>query len=193
MTDHPRVHNRRAGTAPAGAVYVGRGSEWGNPYELGKDGSREECIEKFRRHVLPKLDVRPLIGKHLVCYCAPLPCHADLLLVAARALEDSRLRIDLSKAPAEPTGTAHFEHWCMAEGCHCWGDFGLALDDHSRHLLAQTAVAASSSTDPLPRRVWLCAAHRAQYLQAVEQKNQKDRAEHQSLPAKAKPAQGGLF
>ncbi|WP_319498061.1 DUF4326 domain-containing protein [uncultured Cohaesibacter sp.] len=177
MADHPCVHNKRAGTAPKGAVYVGRGSEYGNPYELGKDGSREDCIEKFRRHVLPKLDVRPLIGKHLVCYCAPLPCHADLLLAAARALEDPRLRLDFSKAPADPTGKAHFEHWCMAEGCHCWGDFGMAGPEGKG-------------------RVYLCAAHRAQYLQAREQSDcqkQNERADNPPLPVKDTPAQGGLF
>lgn len=81
-----RVYNRHAG-APADAVFVGRGSPWGNPFRIGHDGTREECIEKFKYHTLPTLDLRPLVGKSLVCFCAPRACHGDLLLVAAAALE----------------------------------------------------------------------------------------------------------
>lgn len=85
LTDEiePRVHNKYHRTAPADAVYVGRGSQWGNPYVIGKDGTREEVIELYRIHVLPHLDLAPLKGKHLVCFCAPKACHADLLLEAA--------------------------------------------------------------------------------------------------------------
>lgn len=84
--ERPRVLNRRHGQPPRGAAYVGRGSPWGNPFQIGRDGSRAEVIERFRCEVLPALDVRPLIGRDLVCYCAPLACHADLLLAAAAAL-----------------------------------------------------------------------------------------------------------
>ena len=82
----PRVYNKRAGY-PADAVYIGRGSPWGNPFVIGRDGDRETCIEKFKFHTLPTLDVRPLIGKSLVCFCAPRACHGDLLLKAAAELE----------------------------------------------------------------------------------------------------------
>ena len=34
--------------------------------------------------------------------------------------QSKALTIDFSKAPKDPEGKAHFEHWCMAEGCHCW-------------------------------------------------------------------------
>lgn len=77
---NPVVHNKRAGTAPADAVYVGRGSPWGNPFKIGWDGSRAEVINKFERLRLPHLDLAPLRGKHLVCFCAPRRCHADVLL-----------------------------------------------------------------------------------------------------------------
>lgn len=64
-------------------VYIGRGSDWGNPYEIGMDGTREECIEYYERW----LNVRPYLlerlhelrGKRLGCFCAPLACHGDLL------------------------------------------------------------------------------------------------------------------
>jgi len=46
-------------------VYIGRGSEWGNPYALGFDGDREEVLRKFRyeceRAVL-LLDGEELVG-----------------------------------------------------------------------------------------------------------------------------------
>ncbi len=76
----PRVHNKHIGTAPPDAVYVGRGSEWGNPFKIGKDGNRNAVIARYETEVLPTLNLVPLRGKHLVCFCAPLACHADLLL-----------------------------------------------------------------------------------------------------------------
>jgi hypothetical protein len=95
MTDEltwkdPKVHNMRHNTAPSDAVYIGRGSRWGNPYShLPRSSAlyicetRERAIEMFRYHVLPTLDVTPLRGKHLVCWCKPEACHGDLLLEAA--------------------------------------------------------------------------------------------------------------
>jgi len=32
-------------------VYIGRPSRWGNPYHIGIDGTREECIAKYEDHV----------------------------------------------------------------------------------------------------------------------------------------------
>lgn len=79
----PLVHNMHKKTAPEGAVYIGRGSPWGNPYVIGKHGTREQVIELYRVNVLPKLGVSQLRGKHLVCFCKPLACHGDLLLEKA--------------------------------------------------------------------------------------------------------------
>ncbi len=80
-----RVHNKRAGTAPAGAVYIGRGSPWGNPFVIGKDGTRDEVCDRFEREILLTLDLEPLRGKHLVCWCKPARCHGDAIL---RALDE---------------------------------------------------------------------------------------------------------
>ncbi|MEO9537250.1 MAG: DUF4326 domain-containing protein [Parasphingorhabdus sp.] len=77
-----KVHNKRAGTAPRDAVYIGRGSPWGNPFVIGKDGTRDEVCDKFERETLPTLDIEPLRGKHLVCYCKPARCHGDAILAA---------------------------------------------------------------------------------------------------------------
>jgi hypothetical protein len=77
------VWNKRDPRTPADAVYVGRGSPWGNPFVIGKHGNRDEVCDRFEREVLPTLDVTPLQGRDLVCFCAPLRCHADALARAA--------------------------------------------------------------------------------------------------------------
>lgn len=79
----PKVLNKHRDPIPDGAVYIGRGSAWGNPYVIGRHGTREEVIDRYRRNVLPVLDLTPLKGKHLVCFCKPKACHGDLLLAAA--------------------------------------------------------------------------------------------------------------
>lgn len=79
----PKVHNKYHNTAPKTAVYVGRGSPWGNPYQIGKDGTRDDVIRLFKENILPTLDVTALKGKDLICFCKPKACHADLLLEKA--------------------------------------------------------------------------------------------------------------
>lgn len=94
----PRVLNRRVDGIPPGAVYVGRPSPWGNPFEFPSSlcPTREDAIERFRYHMTEGqgslLDLRPLRGKDLVCWCAPLPCHADILLEMANASKVIDLR-----------------------------------------------------------------------------------------------------
>lgn len=83
----PKVHNKHHNTAPVDAVYIGRGSSWGNPWIIGVDGDRDEVCDLFERATLPHLDLTPLIGKDLVCFCAPKRCHGDALLRAAAELE----------------------------------------------------------------------------------------------------------
>jgi hypothetical protein len=106
-------------------TYVGRPSALGNPFVVGRDGSRAEVIEKFRQWLweivragragryagLPPVteeyvrtcqvrklvdddgyrqavweaveDLRPRAARaetlNLLCYCKPLPCHADVI------------------------------------------------------------------------------------------------------------------
>lgn len=76
----PKVLNKHEVGIPPSAVYVGRGSRWGNPFRIGVDGDRYDVIERFEQEILPTLDVTPLRGRDLVCFCAPKPCHADSLL-----------------------------------------------------------------------------------------------------------------
>lgn len=75
------VHCRRS----AHDVYIGRSSVWGNPFVIGRDGSREEVIQKFeswftqQSHLVQRAK-RELKGKVLGCWCTPHPCHGDVLV-----------------------------------------------------------------------------------------------------------------
>jgi hypothetical protein len=79
-------------------VYVGRGKErlglrrskWGNPYEIGKDGTREEVISKHKAWLWKNKELlhdvfTELPGKTLGCHCVPEPCHGDILLKLANS------------------------------------------------------------------------------------------------------------
>ena len=76
----------KKGNEHADSVYIGRGSPWGNPYKIGVTGyTRSEVIYEFRLYAEKRLEqepawLMPLVGKDLVCYCAPLACHGDVLL-----------------------------------------------------------------------------------------------------------------
>ncbi|MCS3449808.1 hypothetical protein M2222_001371 [Bradyrhizobium elkanii] len=79
----PRVYNKHHGDAPPGAIYIGRGSPWGNRFVIGKDGDRDQVCNKFECEQLPELDVSSLAGRDLVCFCAPHRCHGDSILLKA--------------------------------------------------------------------------------------------------------------
>lgn len=112
MSAH-RIQRRRTKgwRMPESAVYVGRGTDWGNPYRPGAGIERmpwlpegsvltvEECVEAYRQMMLgggplltsdkwlsPRVGAARglLAGKDLACWC-PLdqPCHADVLLELA--------------------------------------------------------------------------------------------------------------
>lgn len=74
-------------------IYVGRAMHRGgwhlpasplaNPFRLGSDGSRAEVVAKYREYLLARPDLLALLpelqGKRLGCWCAPEPCHADVI------------------------------------------------------------------------------------------------------------------
>lgn len=73
-------------------VYIGRGkgSIWGNPFEIGKPDprtgmpmTRNDVCELFEKYLLnsKKLleKLSGLKGKTLVCFCAPKACHGECL------------------------------------------------------------------------------------------------------------------
>jgi len=93
------VRSRRRGfrlVSPNGLpnVYVGRPTQWGNPFT---EGSREFRANKFRENLLQgylcedfaRARIRSeLAGKNLVCWCPEgAACHADVLLAVANGWE----------------------------------------------------------------------------------------------------------
>lgn len=91
----PRVLNKRGGGIPDDAVYVGRPSKWGNPFKIENFTSRAACVAAYREWILAKPELieqarRELRGKDLVCWCAPLACHGDVLLEIANGDRDSK-------------------------------------------------------------------------------------------------------
>lgn len=90
------VLNKRKDKIPKGAIYVGRPSIYGNPFPIRKGKTREEVIEKYREY-FKKRSKDDLVfmaalkklkdATALVCFCAPLPCHADIL---AEWVEENR-------------------------------------------------------------------------------------------------------
>ena len=86
-----QVKRTKGWRLPADAVYVGRPSRWGNPFVIGRDGDRAECLELYRAWIAApdQADLRAqaraeLCGRDLGCWCAPgEACHADVLLVLA--------------------------------------------------------------------------------------------------------------
>ena len=69
-------------------VYIGRPSQWGNPFHIGRDGTRAEVIAKYRAYArrFARSELAKLKGKRLGCYCHPLPCHGDVLAELADSL-----------------------------------------------------------------------------------------------------------
>ena len=85
-----RVVNIRSGESYD--LYIGRQnpryglkrSKWANPFKIGQDGTREECLEKYRHHILSSPDLLAALpeldGMVLACWCAPEACHGDVLI-----------------------------------------------------------------------------------------------------------------
>lgn len=113
MTSRVQRKRTKGWTKPSGAVYVGRGSRWGNPYAISRDlppvwvvsgpgvhssylthrRAAEAAVSAYRdwlntnpEHVEEAR--RQLSGRDLMCWC-PLdqPCHGDVLLALANGSE----------------------------------------------------------------------------------------------------------
>lgn len=119
MTERIQLRRTKDWRKPEGAIVVARPSKWGNPYVVGEpdpyDRDRpytpETAVEQFAglwRFLLRSVpaqdpetavlrkqaaaDLSALVGHDLACWC-PLdqPCHADVLLDLARAVDLSDL------------------------------------------------------------------------------------------------------
>ena len=87
-------------------LYVGRGgivfidgerypkenSPFCNPFRIGRDGTREDVLRKYREHITsrPELITAFLEAsrgkKCLCCWCKPDACHADILAEIASTM-----------------------------------------------------------------------------------------------------------
>ncbi len=77
--------------------YIGRPGIMGNSYVIGKDGTREECIEKYRKDfnkdkALKKFARENLWNEILGCYCKPLACHGDVIAEYLNGLKEDEKR-----------------------------------------------------------------------------------------------------
>ena len=62
-------------------IYIGRPSMWGNPYRVKVHG-RITAIKLYKKNAITSTiisNLSKLEKKKLVCYCAPEPCHGDVL------------------------------------------------------------------------------------------------------------------
>jgi len=78
-------------------VYIGRPSMWGNPFS-SKVGTmarflvadRAEALAKYeawiRQQPILMASIPQLRGKRLGCWCAPNPCHGDVLVKLVKEL-----------------------------------------------------------------------------------------------------------
>jgi hypothetical protein len=78
-------------------IKIMRGTPLGNPFVIGRDGDRDEVIEKYRGWLwkqikcrtgqpyimLNKIKAQAIAGDvHLICCCKPLRCHGDIVKAA---------------------------------------------------------------------------------------------------------------
>ena len=96
---------------PEGAVYVGRPTNWGNPFAVGQPVPAEyggyvvidvtDAVALYRmwlrRHPeLVEAARRDLAGRDLACWCSledrwplgPAPCHANVLIEIANSADE---------------------------------------------------------------------------------------------------------
>ncbi|MCY4550207.1 MAG: DUF4326 domain-containing protein [Defluviicoccus sp.] len=74
-----------------GAVRIDRRTPWGNPFVVGKDGTRDEVIARYRAHLWRRIrsgeialaDLAALESRDLACWCWPSRCHGTVLARAA--------------------------------------------------------------------------------------------------------------
>lgn len=77
------VIHKRQSTGADNEVYIGRPSKWGNPFVIGRGGSREDVIASYEHWIMDQPQLLASVGelrdKILVCFCAPQACHGDVL------------------------------------------------------------------------------------------------------------------
>lgn len=94
------VNGKQVGFVGVNKIYLGRnsygqkGSVLQNKFKIGRDGSRSEVVEKYRKWLWVEFNKKEEVyeelvrignlvkeGKdvELVCWCKPLDCHGDVV------------------------------------------------------------------------------------------------------------------
>lgn len=88
------VVNRYGPATPMPTYKIGRPTVLGNPFVIGRDGSRDDVIALYREWLIEQFGTgntadrrfRYLLGEALAhpdialsCYCAPERCHGDVI------------------------------------------------------------------------------------------------------------------
>lgn len=103
----PSVLNRREfpGRLPPNTVLVDRTTPLGNPFHIGVDGTRDEVCDKYEAWIVtqPRLlaMIAGLRGRHCMCWCWPLRCHATTIVRLANGDVSERL-LDAGEEGVEP-------------------------------------------------------------------------------------------
>lgn len=102
---------RCPGSLLPGQAYVGRPSPLGNPFVVGRDGSREEVIAKYRRWLWARLqepdslqerELRWLLARNvagdleLLCFSHPSPFYAKVVFEELHKTSARDQRVDSS-------------------------------------------------------------------------------------------------
>lgn len=94
-------HRTKGWRMPEGAIYVGRPTKWGNPYQQHDVCSPDQVVAMFTWYAKRRAErepnwLDPLRGHDLACWCPlvddqgnPVPCHADVLLGLANRPRES--------------------------------------------------------------------------------------------------------
>ena len=81
--EYAHVHNN--------TVLIDRRTKWGNKFRIGRDGTRDEVIARYRADLWHRIgageialeELADLASCWLACHCTPAPCHGDVLARAA--------------------------------------------------------------------------------------------------------------
>lgn len=94
------------------SILIDRTTFLGNPFVMGKDGNRKEVIQRYKEYFDYKMCNDPVFRSQffslckfyahydriqLVCWCAPLACHGDVI-------KEVMLELFRDKSKEEETG-----------------------------------------------------------------------------------------
>jgi hypothetical protein len=103
---------RRNTRVPAGKP--GADGRWGNPFPLTTGTTREAVLQRYRHWLLTTPEGqrtfdaarRDLRGKTLACWCAPQPCHGNILHDVAAAASVNAAEVVVTSEDADDNSTS---------------------------------------------------------------------------------------